>query len=117
MNRPRQQTVRLAKRCLLLGLMALGQSALAGLVAYNDFGAPSRRDKSITRIGATSVELKAGTGSVVKTGNLIDFATGQASGVQLKLTVTGSPLGQADEAPFFCIRSGWVGSVVHEQQG
>ena len=96
MNRPRQQTVRLAKRCLLLGLMTLGQSALAGLVAYNDFGAPSRRDKSITRIGATSVELKAGTGSVVKTGNLIDFATGQASGVQLKLTVTGSPLDQAE---------------------
>ncbi len=96
MNRPRQQTVRLAKRCLLLGLMALGQSALAGLVAYNDFGAPSQRDKSITRIGATSVELKAGTGSVVKTGNLIDFATGQASGVQLKLTVTGSPLDQAE---------------------
>ena len=96
MNRRQQDAVRLAKRCLLLGALALGQSALAGLVAYNDFGAPSQRDKSITRIGATSVELKAGTGSVVKTGNLIDFATGQASGVQLKLTVTGSPLDQAE---------------------
>jgi hypothetical protein len=96
MNRRQQDAVRLAKRCLLLGALALGQSALAGLVAYNDFGAPSRRDKSTTRIGATLAELKASTGSIVKTGNLIDFTTGQASGVQLKLTVTGSPLGQAE---------------------
>ena len=71
-------------------------------MAYNDFGAPSRRDNSVTRIGATSDELKAGNGSVVKTGDLIDFATDQASGVQLKLTVTGEPFGQAqtgDDAP------------------
>ena len=88
--------------CLLLCGLALGQTAWAGWVAYNDFGAPSRRDNSVTRIGATSAELKAGNGSVVKTGDLIDFATDQASGVQLKLTVTGEPFGQAqtgDDAP------------------
>ena len=65
--------------CLLLCGLALGQTAWAGWVAYNDFGAPSRRDNSVTRIGATSAELKAGNGSVVKTGDLIDFATDQAS--------------------------------------
>ena len=82
--------------------LALGQSAWAGLVAYNDFGAPSHRDKSISRIGATLAELKASTGMVLKTGNLIDIATGQAGGVQLKLSINGSPLGQAeigDDAP------------------
>jgi len=71
-------------------------------VAYNDFGAPSRRDKSISRIGITSAELKAGTGSVVKTGNLINFDTGQAGRIELKLTVTGSPSDQEgvdDDAP------------------
>ena len=91
-----------AVRCLLLGTLALGQSARAGWVAYNDFGAPSRRDESISRIGATLAELKAGTGSVVKNDALIDATTGQAGGVRLKLTVTGSPLGQAeigDDAP------------------
>jgi len=86
----------------MLCALVLGQSAWAGLVAYNDFGAPSRRDKSVTRIGATSAELKAGNGTVVKTGKLIDFATGQSSSVQLKLTVTGEPLGQTqtgDDTP------------------
>jgi len=68
MNRPLRQTIRLAKRCLLLGAFALGQSAWAGWVAYNDFGTPSRHDNSVTRIGATSTELKAGSGSVEKTG-------------------------------------------------
>jgi hypothetical protein len=46
-------------------------------MAYNDFGTPSRHDNSVTRIGVTSAELKAGSGSVEKTGKLIDF--GQAS--------------------------------------
>ncbi|MDP6793939.1 MAG: hypothetical protein QGG00_00980 [Verrucomicrobiota bacterium] len=96
MNRPMRQSIQLTKRCLLLGALALGQSALAGWVAYNDFGSPSHRDKSITRIGATSAELKAGTGSVLKTGKLIDFATGQSERVQLKLTVTGSPSSQSE---------------------
>ena len=95
MNRPLRQTIRLAKRCLLLGALALGQSAWAGWVAYNDFGTPSRHDNSVTRIGATSAELKAGSGSVEKTGKLIDFGTDQASGIQLKITISGSPLGQA----------------------
>jgi hypothetical protein len=27
---------------------------------YNDFGTPSRHDNSVTRIGVTSAELKAG---------------------------------------------------------
>ena len=95
MNRPLRQTIRLAKRCLLLGALALGQSAWAGWVAYNDFGTPSRHDNSVTRIGVTSAELKAGSGSVEKTGKLIDFGTDQASGIQLKITISGSPLGQA----------------------
>ena len=95
MNRPLRQTIRLAKRCLLLGSLALGQSAWAGWVAYNDFGTPSRHDNSVTRIGVTSAELKAGSGSVEKTGKLIDFGTDQASGIQLKITISGSPLGQA----------------------
>ena len=95
MNRPLRQTIRLAKRCLLLGALALGQPAWAGWVAYNDFGMPSRHDNSVTRIGATSAELKAGSGSVEKTGKLIDFGTDQASGIQLKITISGSPLGQA----------------------
>ena len=96
MNRPIRQARQLTKRCLLLGALALGQSASAGWVAYNDFGAPSSRDKSISRIGATLAELKAGTGSVVKTGALINADTGQAGSVRLKLTVTGSPSGQAE---------------------
>jgi hypothetical protein len=29
-------------------------------MAYNDFGTPSRHDNSVTRIGVTSAELKAG---------------------------------------------------------
>ncbi|MBT5619428.1 MAG: hypothetical protein HOJ65_01555, partial [Verrucomicrobia bacterium] len=96
MNRPLRQTIRLAKRCLLLGALALGQSASAGWVAYNDFGAPSHRDNSISRIGATSAELKAGTGTVEKTGKLVDFTTDETSGVRLKLTVSGAPLDQAE---------------------
>jgi len=106
MNEARHQIIRLAKRlagvCLLLVVLSLGQTAWAGWVAYNDFGAPSHRDKSISRIGATLAELKASTGTVLKTGNLIDIATGQAGGVQLKLSINGSPLGQAeigDDAP------------------
>ncbi len=95
MNQARQRSKRLAGRCLLIGALALGQAAWAGLVAYNDFGVPSHRDKSVTLIGATSVELKAGTGTVEKTGKLIDFAIGQASGIQLKITISGSPLDQA----------------------
>ena len=95
MNRPLRQTIRLAKRCLLLGALALGQSAWAGWMAYNDFGTPSRHDNSVTRIGVTSAELKAGSGSVEKTGKLIGFGTDQASGIQLKITISGSPLGQA----------------------
>ena len=95
MNRPLRQTIRLAKRCLLLGALALGQSAWAGWVAYNDFGTPSRHDNSVTRIGATSAELKAGSGTVEKTAKLIDFATDGTSGVRLKLTVIGTPLGPA----------------------
>ena len=82
MNRPLRQTIRLAKRCLLLGALALGQSAWAGWVAYNDFGTPSRHDNSVTRIGATSAELKAGSGTVEKTAKLIDFATDRTSGVR-----------------------------------
>lgn len=78
MNRPLRQTIRLAKRCLLLGALALGQSAWAGWMAYNDFGTPNRYDNSVTRIGVTSAELKAGSGFVEKTGKLIDF--GQSSG-------------------------------------
>ena len=96
MNRPLRQTIRLAKRCLLLGALALGQSAWAGWVAYNDFGAPSHRDNSISRIGATSAELKAGTGTVEKTGKLVDFTTDETSGVRLKLTVSGARLDQAE---------------------
>ncbi|SVB04538.1 uncharacterized protein METZ01_LOCUS157392, partial [marine metagenome] len=102
MKKTQRQLLSLTKRCLLLVALALGQSAPAGWVAYNDFGAPSRRDKSISRIGATLAELKASTGMVLKTGNLIDIATGQAGGVQLKLSINGSPLGQAeigDDAP------------------
>ena len=95
MNRPLRQTIRLAKRCLLLGALALGQSAWAGWMAYNDFGTPSRHDNSVTRIGVTSAELKAGSGTVEKTAKLIDFATDQASGIHLKITISGSPLGQA----------------------
>ena len=85
-----------AIRCLLLGALALGQAAWAGVTAYNDFGAPSLRNNSISRIGATLAELKAGNGSVIKTGTLINFTSGQTSGINLKLTVTGSPLGQAE---------------------
>ncbi|MEO1863888.1 MAG: hypothetical protein ABGY13_12470 [Verrucomicrobiia bacterium] len=77
MSRPLRQTIRLTKRCLLLSALALGQSAWAGWMAYNDFGTPSRHDNSVTRIGVTSAELKAGSGSGEKTGKLIDF--GQAS--------------------------------------
>lgn len=95
MNRPLRQIIRLVKRCLLLGALALGQSAWAGWMAYNDFGTPSRYDNSVTRIGVTSAELKAGSGSVEKTGKLIDFGTEQVSGIQLKITISGSPLGQA----------------------
>jgi hypothetical protein len=95
MNRPLRQTIRLTKRCLLLSALALGQSAWAGWVAYNDFGTPRRHDNSVTRIGVTSAELKAGSGSVEKTGKLIGFGTDQASGIQLKITISGSPLGQA----------------------
>jgi hypothetical protein len=95
MNRPLRQIIRLTKRCLLLSALAIGQSAWAGWMAYNDFGTPSRHDNSVTRIGATSAELKAGSGSVEKTGKLIDFVTDQASGIQLKITIRGSPLGQA----------------------
>lgn len=95
MNRPLRQTIRLTKRCLLLSALALGQSAWAGWMAYNDFGTPSRHDNSVTRIGVTSAELKAGSGSVEKTGKLIDFGTDQASGIHLKITISGSPLGQA----------------------
>jgi hypothetical protein len=95
MNRPLRQIIRLAKRCLLLSALALGQSAWAGWMAYNDFGTPSRHDNSVTRIGVTSAELKAGSGSVEKTGKLIDFGTDQASGIHLKITISGSPLGQA----------------------
>jgi hypothetical protein len=95
MNRPLRQTIRLTKRCLLLSALALGQSAWAGWMAYNDFGTPSRHDNSVTRIGVTSAELKAGSGSVEKTGKLIGFGTDQASGIQLKITISGSPLGQA----------------------
>ena len=95
MNRPLRQIIRLVKRCLLLGALALGQSAWAGWMAYNDFGTPSRYDNSVTRIGVTSAELKAGSGSVEKTGKLIDFVTDQVSGIQLKITISGSPLGQA----------------------
>ena len=87
---------------VILGILALGQAALAGVTAYNDFGAPTLRNNSITRIGATLAELKAGNGSVIKTGTLINFTSGQATGINLKLTVTGSPLGQAEigaEAP------------------
>ena len=64
-------------------------------MAYNDFGTPSRYDNSVTRIGVTSAELKAGSGSVEKTGKLIDFGTDKVSGIQLKITISGSPLGQA----------------------
>ena len=85
-----------AIRCLLLGALALGQAAWAGVTAYNDFGAPSLRNNSISRIAATLAELKAGNGSVIKTGTLINFTSGQTSGINLKLTVTGSPLGQAE---------------------
>ena len=85
-----------AIRCLLLGALPLGQAAWAGVTAYNDFGAPSLRNNSISRIGATLAELKAGNGSVIKTGTLINFTSGQTSGINLKLTVTGSPLGQAE---------------------
>lgn len=60
MNRPLRQTIRLTKRCLLLSALALGQSAWAGWMAYNDFGTPSRHDNSVTRIGVTSAELRAG---------------------------------------------------------
>ena len=81
---------------VILGILALGQAALAGVTAYNDFGAPTLRNNSITRIGATLAELKAGNGSVIKTGTLINFTSGQTSGINLKLTVTGSPLGQAE---------------------
>ena len=95
MSRPLRQTIRLTKRCLLLSALALGQSAWAGWMAYNDFGTPSRHDNSVTRIGATSAELKAGSGTVEKTAKLIDFATDQASGIHLKITISGSPLGQA----------------------
>ena len=85
-----------AIRCLLLGALPLGQAAWAGVTAYNDFGAPSLRNNSISRIGATLAEVKAGNGSVIKTGTLINFTSGQTSGINLKLTVTGSPLGQAE---------------------
>ena len=85
-----------AIRCLLLGALALGQAAWAGVTAYNDFGAPSLRNNSISRIGATLADLKASNGSVIKTGTLINFTSGQTSGINLKLTVTGSPLGQAE---------------------
>ena len=85
-----------ATRCLLLGTLALGPGAWAGVTAYNDFGAPSLRINSISSIGATLAELKASNGSVVKTGTLINFTSGQFSGINLKLTVTGSPLGQAE---------------------
>ena len=85
-----------ATQCLLLGTLALDPGAWAGVTAYNDFGAPSLRINSISRIGATLAELKASNGSVVKTGTLINFTSGQFSGINLKLTVTGSPLGQAE---------------------
>ena len=100
MSAARHYSLHLAKRLaawwLLLIILELGQVAWAGLVTYNDFGAPSRRDPSVSRIGATPAELKAGNGTVEKTGKLIDFADGQTSGVQLKFTLTGSPHGQAE---------------------
>ena len=96
MKKTQRQLFSLTKRCLLLVALSLSQTAWAGWVAYNDFGAPSHRDKSISRIGATLAELKASTGMVLKTGNLINIATGKAGGVQLKLSINGSPLGQAE---------------------
>ena len=60
MKKTQRQLFSLTKRCLLLVVLSLGQTAWAGWVAYNDFGAPSHRDNSVTRIGVTSAELKAG---------------------------------------------------------
>ncbi len=106
MSAARHYSLHLAKRLaawwLLLIILELGHVAWAGLVTYNDFGTPGRRDPSVSRIGATPAELKAGNGTVEKTGKLIDFADGQTSGVQLKFTLTGSPLGEVeigDDAP------------------
>ena len=108
MNRPLRQTIRLAKRCLLLGALALGQSAWAGWVAYNDFGAPSHRDNSISRIGATSAELKAGTGTVEKTGTLVDFMELDGGAFYLGL------MAAAHRVPFYPTRAGLGTAMLSE---
>ena len=73
MNAVRYYSLHLAKRLaawwLLLIILELGQAAWAGLVTYNDFGTPGRRDPSVSKIGATPAELKAGNGTVEKPAN------------------------------------------------
>lgn len=100
MNAHAQQSLRFTHRSPLIPLaaffFALGQAAWATTIAYNDFGKPALQHDSISHIGATLAELKTGNGTVINTGPLIDFTTGKATGAQLKLTVSGTPLGQAE---------------------
>ena len=104
MKGTRQQIIRLTQRAaklttkpyLLLGMLALGQTAWAGVSVYNDFGEPSLQHKSSSRIGATLAELKTSNGTLVKTGTLIDFTNDQATSIQMKLTVSGSLIGQVE---------------------
>ena len=83
-------------RCLAFSILALGQAAWAGVTAYNDFGKPSLQNQPVSHIGVTSVELKSGNGTVVKTGELIDYTNGQLTDINMKLSVSGAPLGQTE---------------------
>ena len=76
-------------------IFVLSQTLYANFIAYNDFGAPSDRNDSTSRIGVTSIELKGSAGSVVKTDKIIDFSSKKTSNVHLKLTVNGTSIGQS----------------------
>ena len=87
----------------LIGVyLLIGQTHFADFIAYNDFGAPRYRNNSVSRVGATAIEIKNSEGNVVKVDKLIDSATKKSSSVELKLTINGQLNGQlqiGDDVP------------------
>ena len=82
--------------CSLPGFTAIGQSASSGMTTYNDFGKPSLKNNLTSQVGCTLAELKNSDGTIVKTGTLFDINSNQITDITIKLTVTGSPLSQAE---------------------
>ena len=79
----------------LIGVyLLIGQTHFADFIAYNDFGAPRYRNNSVSRVGATAIEIKNSEGNVVKVDKLIDSATKKSSSVELKLTIISLYLSQ-----------------------